>query len=67
MDHPFDFKNGITMGGWARSFEDTSLIDSDIDYDRTFLHLGQHFAGNEARSLGAGDEDSTDNQIRRAE
>ena len=66
MDHSLDCKNGIAMCGRVRGFEDTSLIDPDINHDRSRLHMGQHFAGDKARSLGTGDEHSANDQICRA-
>ena len=51
------------MGGGARCFGATALIDSDIDEDTSRSHTAKHGPGNELGGFGSGNEDGSDEEI----
>ena len=63
VEDPFFDVDGIIVGGGARCFGATALIDSDIDEDASRAHTAKHGAGDELGGLGSWNEDSSDEEI----
>ena len=55
--------DGIIVGGGARCFGATALIDSDINEDASRAHTAKHGASYELGGFGSGNEDGSDEEI----
>ena len=63
VEDPFFDVNGVVVGGGARCFGATALIDSDIDEDASRAHTAKHGAGDELGGFGSGNENGSDEEI----
>ena len=63
VEDPFLDVDGIIVGGGARCFGATALIDSDIDEDASRAHTAKHGAGDELGGFGSWNEDGPDEEI----
>ena len=55
--------DGVVVGGRARGFGATALIDSDINENTSRAHAAEHGAGDELGGFGPGNEDGSDEEI----
>ena len=55
--------DGIIVGGGARCFGATALIDSDINEDASRAHTAKHGAGDELGGFGSWNENGPDKEI----
>ena len=55
----------VFMGGCPRIFETSTLVNRDIDQNRSGLHLGNILIGDQFWRPRAGDQNRTDHQVRR--
>ncbi len=63
MNDAVDFVRWVRVGGRVRGFDAAALIDGNIDDDRALLHLGDHRPGDDLGRSGAGNQDSSDNEV----
>ena len=67
MDDPVDHVSGFSVCGRTTGFNTATLVDSDVDNDGAFRHLGEPFFWHQYRRTVSGDKHCADDEIRFAE
>ena len=55
---------GVLVRRLVRRLYASTLVDSDVDYDRSSSHAGDHLLGDDNRRPPTGDQDGTDDEVR---
>ncbi len=63
VDDAVELVGGIAVGGRARGFNAAALVNGDVDDDGTFLHGGDHVAGDDFGRCRAGNENAADDEV----
>ncbi len=63
VDDAVDDVGGVAVGGGVGGLDAAALVDGYVDDDCAFLHFGDHRLGDDLGGGGAGDEDSTDDEV----